>query len=111
MFVTPAFAQGTGAAGAGDAFLQFLPFVLIFVVMYFLIIRPQRTAAKRRDEMLSAVRRGDTVVTGGGIIGKVIKADETELEVEIAQGTRVKVLRSSVLDVRVKGEPVPANAK
>ncbi len=111
MFVTPAFAQGTGIAGAGDTFLQFLPFVLIFVVMYFLIIRPQRSAAKRRDEMLSAVRRGDTVVTGGGIIGKVIKADEAELEVEIAQGTRVKVLRSSVLDVRVKGEPVPANAK
>ncbi|RLQ88005.1 preprotein translocase subunit YajC [Notoacmeibacter ruber] len=111
MFVTPAFAQGTGAAGAGDAFLQFMPFVLIFVVMYFLIIRPQRTAAKRRDEMLKAVRRGDTVVTGGGIVGKVTKADDVELEVEIAPDTRVKVLRTSLLDVRVKGEPVPANTK
>lgn len=111
MFSTPAFAQGMGASETGGALLQFLPFILIFVVMYFLIIRPQRTAAKRREEMLGAVRRGDTVVTGGGIIGKVVKADDTELDVEIAEGTRVKVLRSSVMDVRVKGEPVPANSK
>ena len=70
MFVTPAFAQ-SAVGGAPDMLVSVLPFVLIFVIMYFLIIRPQRTQQKKRAEMLSAVRRGDTVVTGGGLIGKV----------------------------------------
>ena len=112
MFVTPAFAQSTGTAGGPDMLISILPFVLIFDVMYFLIIRPQRQQAKKREEMLGAVRRGDTVVTGGGVIGKVTKAEEAELEVEIAQGVKVKVLRAMVADVRVKGEPVAnQNAK
>jgi preprotein translocase subunit YajC len=78
--------------------------------MYFLIIRPQRTQMKKRQEMLTAVRRGDTVVTGGGIVGKVQKVvDDNEVEVEIAEGVRIKVLRSTLMDVRVKGEPVADN--
>jgi preprotein translocase subunit YajC len=110
MFITPAYAQGA-VAGAPDMLMSLLPFVLIFAIMYFLIIRPQRNQAKRRDELLKNIRRNDTIVTGGGVIGKVTKVveGEPELEVEIAQGVKVKLLRSMVADVRVKGEPVAAN--
>lgn len=110
MFVTPAYAQGSGTAGGADVIFSLLPFVLIFVIMYFLIIRPQRTQMKKREEMLAAVRRNDTVILGGGIIGKVTKVvDDNELEVEIATGTKVRVMRAMLADVRVKGEPVAAN--
>ena len=111
MFVTPAYAQGVGATP--DVFISILPFVLIFVVMYFLIIRPQRTQMKKRGEMLAAVRRGDTVVTGGGFVGKVTKViDDNELEIGLGGGTKVTALRSTLVDVRVKGEPVAnQNAK
>ncbi|CAN7463632.1 preprotein translocase subunit YajC [Mesorhizobium amorphae] len=110
MFVTPAYAQGVGASP--DMFISILPFVLIFVIMYFLIIRPQRTQLKKRQEMLAAVRRGDTVVTGGGFVGKVTKViDDNELEIDLG-GTKVTALRSTIADVRVKGEPVAnQNAK
>ena len=104
MFVTPAYAQGLG--GSPDMLISILPFVLIFVIMYFLIIRPQRATIKKRGEMLAAIRRGDTVVTGGGLGGKVTKASDNELEVDLGGGTKVTALRSTVMDVRVKGEPV-----
>ena len=108
MFITEAFAQTAApAAGGADILMSILPFVLIFVVMYFLIIRPQRAQMKRREELLKNIRRGDQVVTGGGIIGKVTKViDDAELEVEIAEGIKVRVARSGVSEVRVKGEPV-----
>lgn len=110
MFVTPAYAQGTGASP--DMLISILPFVLIFVIMYFLIIRPQRAQVKKRGEMLTAIRRGDTVVTGGGLVGKVTKATDNELEVDLGGGTKVTALRSTIMDVRVKGEPVAnENAK
>ena len=110
MFVTPAYAQGVGASP--DIFISILPFVLIFVIMYFLIIRPQRAQLKKRQEMLSAVRRGDTVVTGGGFVGKVTKViDDNELEIDLG-GAKVTALRSTISEVRVKGEPVAnQNAK
>ncbi|HVK90655.1 MAG TPA: preprotein translocase subunit YajC [Mycoplana sp.] len=109
MFITEAFAQTAPAAAPGgtDLLMSVLPFLLIFVVMYFLIIRPQRTAAKRRDELLKNIRRGDQVVTGGGIVGKVTKVvDDKELEVEIAEGIKIRVVRGGISEVRVKGEPV-----
>jgi preprotein translocase subunit YajC len=111
MFVTPAYAQGVGATP--DVFISILPFVLIFVIMYFLIIRPQRQQLKKRGEMLAAVRRGDTVITGGGFVGKVTKViDDNELEIDLGGGTKVTALRSTIADVRVKGEPVAnQNAK
>ncbi len=111
MFVTPAYAQGIGATP--DMLVSILPFVLIFVVMYFLIIRPQRTQMKKRGEMLAAIRRGDTVVTGGGLVGKVTKViDDNELEVDLGNGVKVTALRATISDVRVKGEPVAnQNAK
>lgn len=103
MFVTPAYAQAPG--GGADIILNLLPFILIFVIMYFLIIRPQRQQAKRREAMLAAIRRNDTIVTGGGVVGKVTKViDDSEVEVEIAKETKVRVLRAMIADVRVKSE-------
>lgn len=95
-----------------DMLISILPFVLIFVIMYFLIIRPQRQTLKKRGEMLAAVRRGDTIVTGGGLIGKVTRViDDNELEIDLG-GAKVVALRSTISDVRVKGEPVAnQNAK
>ena len=82
MWVTPAYAQVLGGGGGGELLQMLLPFALIFVIMYFLILRPQRQQAKRREDMLKAIRRGDTVVTNGGIIGKVTKVvDDTEVDV------------------------------
>ncbi|MFZ2100634.1 MAG: preprotein translocase subunit YajC [Oricola sp.] len=111
MFITPAYAQGLGgSAGGADVLMSILPFLLIFVVMYFLIIRPQRTQVKKREEMLKAIRRNDTVVTGGGIIGKVTKVvDDHEVEVEIAPNVKIRVARAMIAEVRIKGEPVAAN--
>ena len=110
MWVTPAFAQ-TGLGGGGLGFVQLMPFLLIFVIMWFLIIRPQRQQAKQRQEMLKAIRRGDTVVTNGGIVGKVTKVvDDNELELQIADGVRVRAMRNLVADVRVKAEPVAGNS-
>lgn len=113
MFVTPAYAQ-TGAGGGSELLISVLPFVLIFVIMYFLIIRPQRTQMKKRQEMLDNVRRGDQVVTGGGLVGKVVKVIEErgELEIDLGNGLKVTALRSTIADVRAKGEPVAnQNAK
>ena len=94
----------TGAAP--DVLLSVLPFVLIFVIMYFLIIRPQRTQLKKRSEMLAAIRRGDTIVTGGGLVGKVTKViNDGELEIDLGT-TKVVALRSTISEVRVRGEPV-----
>ncbi len=108
MFVTPAFAQASGAGAGPDMLMSILPFVLIFVIMYFLIIRPQRTQMKKRQEMLAAVRRGDTVVTGGGIVGKVQKVhDDGELDVEIAEGVRIRVLRSALLKCALRANQSP----
>jgi preprotein translocase subunit YajC len=105
--ITPAFAQGAPAAGGGDIILQLVPFLLIFVIMWFLIIRPQQRRVKQHAEMIKNVRRGDTIVTSGGIVGKVTKAtDDPELEVEIADGVRVKLVRAMISEVRTKGEPV-----
>ena len=113
MFVTPAYAQATGVGGAPEMLMSILPFILIFVIMYFLIIRPQRTAAKKREEQLKNIRRGDTIITGGGFIAKVTKVyeDTGELDVEIGDGIKARVLRGMVADVRVKGEPVADNKK
>ena len=112
MFVTPAYAQaaGTPAGGGMDLIVQFAPILLLVVIFWLLIFRPQQKRLKAQQAMLSAIRRGDTVVTTGGIVGKVTKAVEGEdLEVEVAQGVKVKVVRGMVADVRSKAEPVNDN--
>ncbi len=106
MFVTPAFAQGS-PLGSDSLLVTMLPFVLIFVIMYFLILRPQQKRAKEHQELIKNLRRGDTVITSGGLVGKVIKVvDDEQIEVEIADGVRVRQVRSMVSGVRAKGEPV-----
>jgi preprotein translocase subunit YajC len=105
--ITPAFAQATGAGGGTDMLLQLVPFLLIFVIMWFLIIRPQQKRAKTHQEMIKNVRRGDTVVTAGGMVAKVSKViDDGEIEAEIADGVRVRLVKGMIQDVRTKGEPV-----
>jgi preprotein translocase subunit YajC len=100
-------------AGGADTLMQFLPFILIFVIMYFLILRPQQQRLKAQQEMLKNIRRGDTVVLGGGLIGKITKVIDgaDELEAEIATGTKVRVSRALIVEVRAKGEPVADPAK
>jgi len=105
--ITPAFAQVTGAGSPTETLIQFAPFILIFAIMWFLIIRPQQRRAKEHQELIKAVRRGDTVVSSGGIVGKVTKVtDDPEIEIEIAEGVRVKLVRTMIAEVRTKGEPV-----
>lgn len=105
MFIAPAFAQAAdGAGGFGGGLVSLLPLVLIFVVFYFLLIRPQQKKMKDHKALIAAVRRGDRVVTGGGIIGVVTKVpSETELQVEISEGVRVRVMRSTITDVLKTG--------
>jgi preprotein translocase subunit YajC len=106
MFVTPAYAQAAAGGGAAGAITQFVPLILIFAIMYFLLIRPQQKKAKDHRAMVEAVRRGDTVITQGGIIGKVSKVkDDGELEVEIAEGVKVRVVRATIAQVVSKTEP------
>ena len=110
MFVTPAFAQAAGGSGAAGAQTQFLPLILIFAIMYFLLIRPQQKKLKDHKAMVEALRRGDQVVTQGGIVGKVSKVKEDgELEVEIADGVKVRIVRSTIATVLSKTEPAAAS--
>ena len=105
MIVTPAFAQDAG--GAAAAFTSFIPLILIFAIMYFLLIRPQQRKAKEHQAMVAALRRGDQIVTQGGLLGKVtrVKEEGGEIEVEIAPNVKVTVIRSTVAAVRSKTEP------
>jgi preprotein translocase subunit YajC len=112
MFSTPIYAQAAGGAAAAgpEAFLlQLLPLVMILVVFYFLLIRPQQKRVKEHQERVGGLRRGDTVVTSGGIIGKVTKVAEDEVTVEIAPNVSVRVIKSTIGEIRGKGEPVVAN--
>jgi preprotein translocase subunit YajC len=112
-FATPAMAQTTTAAAAGggpqSALIQFFPLIVIFVLGYFLLLRPQQRRMKQHQELIAAIKRGDTVVLNSGVIGKVTKVEDSEVAVEIAQGVNVKVVKSMISDVRTRGEPAPAN--
>ena len=106
MLISQAWAQGAGG-GSGDFLVQLFPLILIFVVFYFLLIRPQQSKMKAHREMLSGVKRGDRVVTGGGIIGLVIKViGDNEVQIEIADGVRVRVLKQTITDIVMRGETV-----
>jgi len=110
MFITPAFAQ-TG--GGSDPFTGLLvPMLLMIVIFYFLVIRPQQQRAKSHREMVNQVHRGDTVITSGGFIGKVVKSSDNsdEIEVELSDTMRVRVLKSTLMDVRGKGEAAKETA-
>jgi preprotein translocase subunit YajC len=106
MFISQAWAQAAG--GDSSSFLvQLFPLVLIFIVFYFLLIRPQQSKMKAQKEMLSGVKRGDRVVTGGGFIGLVTKViSDNELQVELAEGVRVRVIKATITDILTRGESV-----
>ncbi len=107
MFITPAYAE-TAAGGGGELLSFVFPLVAIFAIMYFLVIRPQQKRAKDHAEMVNAVRRGDEVITAGGIMGKVTKvSDGDDVQVEIADGVRIRVIKSTLSNVRSKSQPAP----
>jgi preprotein translocase subunit YajC len=113
MLFSPAYAQAAGGAPAGFDFISLMPLVLIFVVFYFLLIRPQQKKMKTHRDMIGGVKRGDKVLTGGGIIGTVVKVEDSDdvLLVEIAKDIRVRVARSTISDLLNKPQPVKAPAK
>ena len=105
--ITPAFAQAATTAAAPDFLMTLVPFIAILPIMYFLVLRPQQNRAKQQALLTKNVRRGDIVITAGGLIGKVTKAvDDSEIEIEIAANVRVRLLRQMISEVRSKGEPV-----
>ncbi|OWK31506.1 preprotein translocase subunit YajC [Sphingomonas dokdonensis] len=111
MFISPAYAQTAGAAGAEGGlagFLSLAPLVLVFIVFYFLMIRPQQRRMKALQAAVAAVKKGDTVVTAGGVVGKVIKVDDQFVDVEIAPNTRIKVVKATLAEVTALGSK-PAN--
>ena len=111
MFISPAYAQAVGTGGGADMFVQLVPILLMFVIFYFLLFRPQQQRMKQHREMLANLRRGDTVVTSGGIIGEVTKVvDDREVEVKISNEVRVRVVRGMISEVRQKGEAVKEGA-
>jgi preprotein translocase subunit YajC len=106
MFITPAYAQAAAGGDTNSMLMSLLPFALIFVIMYFLILRPQQKKVKDHSELVKNIRRGDTVVTSGGLVGKVTKVvDDDQIEFEISDGVRVRQMRQMISGVRAKGEP------
>ena len=110
MFVTPAYAQAAGGATGAASIASFLPLILIFVIMYFLMIRPQQKRMKEHRAMVEALKKGDEVVTQGGLVGKITAVRDSELEVEIAPGVKVRVIRSTVTGLVNRTQPVAANS-
>ena len=114
MFASEAFAQTTGAAnsaGPEGMLLQFLPLLALLVLFYFLLIRPQQRRLKQHRGMIEALKRGDTVVLPSGVIGKIVRVEPNEVQVEIAPNTNVRVVKTMITEVRSRGEPAPANDK
>lgn len=110
MLISPAYAQAAGAQpGAASFIAQLAPLVLIFVIFYLLLIRPQQKRVKEHRAKVEAVKKGDQVVTGGGLIGRVTRVDVNDVEVEIAQGVRVKVVKATLSDVVGATGAKPAN--
>ncbi len=112
MLFTPAYAQ-SGAGGGADLFSLLFPFALIFIIMYFLVIRPQQKRLKEHREMLGALKRGDEIITSGGLIAKItrVKDDADEVEAEIAQGVKVRIVKGTISGVNSKTEPAAAAQK
>lgn len=112
MFITPAYAQAAGAAGQSGGIAQILglaPLVLIFIAFYFLMIRPQQRRMKALQESVAAVKKGDTVVTGGGLVGKVTKVEEAHVEIELAPNVKVRAVKGTLAEVVPLGGAKPAN--
>jgi preprotein translocase subunit YajC len=112
MFITAAYAQTAPAAGGGSVLIQMVPFIAILAIMYFLILRPQQKKMQQHRDMIASLKRGDVVVTSGGLIGKVTKLiGDAELQVELAEGVRVRVIRSTISEVRTRGDVRESDAR
>lgn len=113
MIITPAFAQAAGSAagqgGGAASFLSIAPLVLIFVAFYFLMIRPQQKRMKTLQASIGSMKKNDTVVTAGGLVGKVVSVDDVYANVEIATGVKVKVVKATIVEVQPLGGGKPAN--
>jgi len=111
MFASPAFAQaaGTGAGSATAGLIAFVPYIAIFAIFYFLMIRPQQQRAKAHRAMIDAVKKGDEVVTGGGIVGKVVRVMDGEIEIDAGNNVKFRVLKGTLSDVRDRAVPAAAN--
>ncbi len=111
MLISPAYAQAAAPAAGGDMFMSLLPLVLVFAIFYFLLIRPQQTKMKQHRTMLENLKKGDQVVTAGGIVGKIAKIEpsDNQLLVEIAPNVQVKVIRQTVADLLTKPAPASGN--
>ena len=112
MFASPAYAQAATAAGPGGipaGIIAFAPYIAIFAIFYFLMIRPQQQRAKAHRALIDAVKKGDEVVTGGGIVGKVVRVLDGELEIEVAPTVKLRVVKGTLSDVRTKPLPAAAN--
>lgn len=111
MFISPAYAQAAAGGDANSMLMSLLPFAMIFVIMYFLILRPQQKKVKAHAEMVKNVRRGDTIITNGGLVGKVTKVvDDDQVEMEISDGVKIRQMRQMITGVRTKGEPAKEDA-
>lgn len=114
MFASEAYAQTAGAASGGGTqalLLQFLPLLALLVLFYFLLIRPQQRRLKQHQALIGGLKRGDTVVLPSGVIGKIVRVEEAEVQVEIAPNTNVRVVKGMITEVRTRGDPAPANDK
>jgi preprotein translocase subunit YajC len=112
MFATPAYAQALGGAAAGgpqEMLIQFLPLIGLVVLFYFLMIRPQQRRMKQHQDMLSGLKRGDNIVLSSGMLGKIVRVEDTTVGVEIATGVTVRVRKSMISEVESRGTPAPAN--
>jgi preprotein translocase subunit YajC len=112
MFESPAFAQAAGQSGASSGaafFIQMIPLLAIFVIFWFLLIRPQQRRMKQHQARIGAVKKGDQVVTGGGLVGKVTQVEDLHVEVELAPQLRVRAVKSTLTDVTPPGGSKPAN--
>ena len=111
MFASPAFAQaaGTGAGSATAGLIAFVPYIAIFAIFYFLMIRPQQQRAKAHRAMIEAVKKGDEIVTGGGIVGKVVRVMDGEVEIDAGNNVKFRVLKGTLSDVRDRAVPAAAN--
>ena len=105
----PAFAQAAPSAAGPSIMSQVLLFLPLILIFYFLLIRPQQQRAKKHKALIEGIKKGDTVITSGGLVGKVTKAGETEITVELADGVRVQIIKQMIIDVRDRNQPVAAN--
>lgn len=111
MFISPAYAQAAAGGDANSMLMSLLPFAMIFVIMYFLILRPQQKKVKSHAEMVKNIRRGDIIITNGGLVGKVTKVvDDDQVEMEISDGVKIRQMRQMITGVRTKGEPAKEDA-